>query len=234
MSSRREVPVEVEGKRIALANLDKVLYPATGFTNGDVIDYYRRVAPALLPHLRDRPLTLKRYPEGVRGPYFYEKRCPSHRPSWVRTAAVETTTRGTIQFCVVDDLATLVWAANLADLELHCSLHRASRPKRPTALVFDLGSGAPADVVECCEVALLLRRAPRPLGPPLLGQDLGIEGAAGVRATRWPGELPRGEGLCAGLGRDLGPRAAGARRGLDAQGFAGRQGARRLEPKRCP
>jgi bifunctional non-homologous end joining protein LigD len=141
-----------------LSNLDKVFYPATGFTKGEVIDYYIRVAPALLPHLRDRPLTLKRYPNGVDGPFFYEKRCPAHRPPWVRTEAIwSEQNQDVIHFCVVDDLATLVWAANLADLELHTYLHRATKVDEPTMLVFDLDPGPPADAVQCCEVALLLR-----------------------------------------------------------------------------
>jgi bifunctional non-homologous end joining protein LigD len=156
MAARRDVDVEVEGRRLSLSNLDKVFYPRAGFTKGDVIDYYVRVAPVLLPHLRDRPLTLKRYPNGVEGPFFYEKRCPAHRPSWVRTEAVQASD-GVIDFCVVNDLATLVWAANLADLELHTYLHLAREVERPTMLVFDLDPGAPADVLHCCEVALLLR-----------------------------------------------------------------------------
>jgi bifunctional non-homologous end joining protein LigD len=158
VSARREVDVELEGRRLRLSNLDKVFYPATGFTKGQVVDYYIRVAPALLPHLRDRPLTLKRYPDGAQAPFFYEKRCPSHRPPWVRTEAVRSESKdGVIHFCVVDDLATLVWLANLADLELHTYLHRAPALDRPTMLVFDLDPGPPADAVTCCEVALLLR-----------------------------------------------------------------------------
>lgn len=158
-SARGSVAVDVEGRHLVLSNLAKVFYPATGFTKRDVIDYYTRVAPALLPHLRDRPLTLKRYPDGAAGPFFYEKRCPSHRPSWVRTTEVWSEhNEDVIRFCVVNDLATLVWAANLADLEMHTYLHRAPDVDTPTAAVFDLDPGAPADVVQCCEVALLLRR----------------------------------------------------------------------------
>jgi bifunctional non-homologous end joining protein LigD len=158
MAARREVEVEIEGRRLRLSNLEKVFYPRTGFTKGDVIDYYIRVAPALLPHLRDRPLTLKRYPNGVDAPYFYEKRCPAHRPAWVRTEPVwSRANEDVIDFCVCDDLATLVWAANLADLELHTYLHLAREVARPTMVVFDLDPGAPADVLQCCEVALVLR-----------------------------------------------------------------------------
>ena len=148
-----------------LTNLDKVLYPVPGFTKGQVIDYYTRVAPYVLPHLLGRPLTLKRYPNGVDGGHFYEKQCPSHRPDWVRTAAIPVS-RKTIDFCLCDDLPTLVWAANLADLELHPSLSRAEAIEHPTTLAFDLDPGEPAGILECCEVACLLRG--------LLGQ-LGLE-----------------------------------------------------------
>ncbi len=148
--------VEVEGRALKLSNRDKVLYPKTGFTKGDVIDYYVAVAPVLLPHLRGRPLTLKRYPDGVEGEYFYEKQCPSHRPEWVRTAPVETG-RKTIDFCVADDLPTLVWLANLADLELHTSLATAEDVTRPTMLMLDLDPGPGMGILDCAEVALWLR-----------------------------------------------------------------------------
>jgi bifunctional non-homologous end joining protein LigD len=150
--------VEIDGRRLSLSNLDKILYPEAQFTKGHVIDYYTRVAPALLGHLRGRPLTLKRYPNGVDGAYFYEKQCPSHRPEWVRTAAVYSRSNArTIDFCLADDLPTLVWLANLADLELHTSLALAEDVERPTVLAFDLDPGEPATVVECAEVALELR-----------------------------------------------------------------------------
>src|ERR1700752_2264499 len=114
----------VKGKKLAVSNLDKVLYPKVGFTKGQVIDYYIRIAPVLLPHLKGRPLTLKRYPDGVEGQYFYEKQCPSHRPEWVSTAPVKANGK-TIDFCLANDLPTLVWTSNLADLELHTSLSLA-------------------------------------------------------------------------------------------------------------
>ncbi len=133
-----------------------MLYPATGFTKGQVIDYYTRVAPALLPHLRGRALTLKRYPNGVEESYFYEKQKPSHAPEWVRSEPISAGDR-TIEFVLCDDLPTLVWLANLADLELHPSLALAEDPDTPTVLAFDLDPGPPAGLAECCEVALLLR-----------------------------------------------------------------------------
>src|SRR6266700_3444321 len=148
----------VEGKKLSVSNLDKVLYPKVGFTKGKVIDYYIRVAPVLLPHLKDRPLTMKRYPNGVEGEFFYEKNCPSHRPKWVKTAKVwsEGNNR-TMDYCLAQDLPTLVWAANLADLELHTSLAKKKDVARPTMMVFDLDPGAPADIVQCCQVGLWLR-----------------------------------------------------------------------------
>ncbi len=154
----KSVQVEVEGRRLSLSNLDKLFYPATGFTKGQVIDYYTRVAPVLLPHLRGRALTLKRYPDGVEGPHFYEKECPRHRPQWVRTEAIALRSDDRkVNFCVVDELATLVWAANLADLELHTSLSLATDPGRPTMLAFDLDPGPPAAILDCARVAVELR-----------------------------------------------------------------------------
>ena len=165
------VEVEVEGRRLSLSNLDKVMYPAVGFTKGQVIDYYTRVAPALLPHLRVRPLTLKRYPNGVDGQYFYEKRCPSHAPEWVRTAEAFG-----IEFVVCDDLPTLVWLANLADLELHPSLSRADDVMRPAVMAFDLDPGPPAGLAECCEVALILREALNRVGLECFAKTSGSKG----------------------------------------------------------
>ncbi|MDP9227607.1 MAG: non-homologous end-joining DNA ligase [Actinomycetota bacterium] len=153
-------------RKLKLTNLDKVLYPKAGFTKAEVIDYYARVGDAILPHLKGRPLTLKRYPDGVDGFNFYEKRCPEHRPDWVRTATVLSDEVGEIGFCLCGNLATLTWLAQLAALELHPSLARASNIQRPTVVAFDLDPGPPADVIDCCRVALRLRE---------LFSDLGLE-----------------------------------------------------------
>jgi bifunctional non-homologous end joining protein LigD len=159
------VEVEVEGRPLRLSNLDKVLYPEVGFTKAQVIDYYTRAAPAVLPHLRGRPLTLKRYPNGVEAGHFYEKECPSHRPDWVRTAAIAIRSEDRIvNFCLAEDLPTLVWLANLADLELHTSLSLAEPIERPTVLAFDLDPGPPAAILECARVAFALRELLEPLG----------------------------------------------------------------------
>ena len=144
--------VRVDGRSLKLSNWDKVLFPQTGFTKGDLIGYYAQIAGVVVPHLRGRPLTLKRYPGGVDSPYFYEKQSPAHRPAWVATARVAG-----VDYTLCEDRATLVWLANLADIELHTSLALADAPQRPTMLVFDLDPGPPASVVECCEVALVLR-----------------------------------------------------------------------------
>jgi bifunctional non-homologous end joining protein LigD len=171
----RRVSVEVEGRELSLSNLDKVMFPSVGFTKGQVIDYYTRIAPALLPHLRDRPLTLKRYPNGVEGGHFYEKQCPSHRPDWVRSEPVVLSSK-TIDFCICDDLQTLVWLANLADLELHPSLSKAPDAERPTLMAFDLDPGPGSGLAECCEVALILRQALGHLGLECFAKTSGSKG----------------------------------------------------------
>jgi bifunctional non-homologous end joining protein LigD len=150
--------VDVEGKRLSLSNLDKVLYPATGFTKGQVIDYYARIAPALLPHLKGRPVTMKRYPNGVDAEFFYEKNAPKHRPDWVQTSPIWSRhNRRHINYLLVDDLPTLIWLANLASLEIHPSLALGKDYDCPTMMVFDLDPGAPANIVQCCQVGLWLR-----------------------------------------------------------------------------
>jgi bifunctional non-homologous end joining protein LigD len=152
--------VEVDGRELKLTNLDKVLYPKAGFTKGEVVDYYAKIAPAIVPHLAGRALTLRRFPEGVddTDAAFFEKRCPKHRPDWVKTAAVEAGPHaGVIDFCVCEDTPTLVWMAQLAAIELHPSLSLAKAPDRPTVLAFDLDPGPPADVLDCCRVGLRLR-----------------------------------------------------------------------------
>jgi bifunctional non-homologous end joining protein LigD len=158
MATSKRVTVEVEGRELALSNLEKVLYPEAGFTKAQVIDYCSRIAPVLVPHLQDRPLTLKRYPNGVDGEMFYEKNCPAHRPEWMQTAKVWSGQNQRYQYyCMAQDLPSLVWVANLASLELHTSLSHAEALGTPTSLVFDLDPGPPADIVQCCQVALWLR-----------------------------------------------------------------------------
>jgi bifunctional non-homologous end joining protein LigD len=176
MAAATKVEVAVDGRTLVLSNLDKVLYPEAHFTKAEVIDYYTRMAPVLLPHLKGRPLTLKRYPNGVDAPFFFEKQAPSHRPPWVKTQAIysESNSRD-IDYVVVDGLATLVWVANLADLELHTTMALAKTPQRPTMVVFDLDPGAPAALRECCQVAGLVRE--------VLAED-GLESYAKVSGSK--------------------------------------------------
>jgi len=155
--SKPEV-VEIEGKHLSLTNLDKVLYPTTGFTKGQVIDYYARIAPVLLPQLKDHPLTLKRYPEGVDKEYFFEKNATKHRPDWVKTAPIWSEgNQRNVNYILANDLPTLVWIANLASIELHPSLSLAKDILCPRSMVFDLDPGAPANIVQCCQVGIWLR-----------------------------------------------------------------------------
>ena len=150
--------IEVQGKQLKLTNLEKVLYPATGFTKQQVIDYYARIAPAILPHLEGRALTRKRYPNGVDGEFFYEKNAPQHRPDWVKTAPIWSEgNHRTVHYILANDLPTLIWLANLAAIELHPSLALAKDITCPTMMVFDLDPGPPATIVQCCQVGLWLR-----------------------------------------------------------------------------
>jgi bifunctional non-homologous end joining protein LigD len=150
--------IEIEGKQLSLTNLDKVLYPATGFTKGQVVDYYARIAPVLIPHLTGRPLTLKRYPNGVDSEYFFEKNATAHRPDWVKTAPVWSEgNHRNVNYILANDLPTVVWMANLAAIELHPSLSLAKEINRPTMMVFDLDPGPPADIVQCAQVGMWLR-----------------------------------------------------------------------------
>ncbi|MEA2492350.1 MAG: bifunctional non-ous end joining protein LigD, partial [Thermoleophilaceae bacterium] len=174
-SREKAVEVEIDGRTVRVSNPDKVLYPKTGFTKADLVDYFTSIAPTLLPHVEGRMLTLKRYPNGVEGDYFYEKNCPKHRPDWVTTEKVRLESK-TIDFCTVGDTATLVWLANLADIELHTSLALARTPDRPTAMVFDLDPGEPATIVECCEVGLWLNGMFEGLGVQAFAKTSGSKG----------------------------------------------------------
>jgi bifunctional non-homologous end joining protein LigD len=175
--SSTSVEVEVGGRQLKLSNFDKVLYPEAGFTKGQVIDYYTRIAPVLLPHLHQRALTLKRYPNGVDGQFFYEKNCPKHRPPWVETLSVwSARNKADVNYCLIDELAGLVWVANLASLELHTSLSHARDVQRPSMVVFDLDPGPPATVVECGQVALWLREVLDDLGLQSFPKTSGSKG----------------------------------------------------------
>ena len=176
MPNRNEL-VEIQGRQLSLSNLDKVMYPATGFTKAQIIDYYVRIAPVLLPHLKGRPLTMKRYANGVTGAFFYEKNCPTHRPDWVHTTPVWSHGNDRwMHYCTIDDLPTLVWTANLASIELHTSLSLGKKIEQPTYIVFDLDPGPPATIVKCCQVSLWVRQIFERLGLQSFAKTSGSKG----------------------------------------------------------
>ncbi len=156
MAAPRQV-VTVGGRELSLSNLDKVLYPETGTTKGEVIEYYARIASTMLPHLAGRALTFHRFPNGVEQKGFFEKRCAKHRPEWVATAPGPGDHNGTIEYCVIDEAASLVWAANMAALELHAPMALAEDLETPRMVVFDLDPGPPAAIRECARTALAIR-----------------------------------------------------------------------------
>jgi bifunctional non-homologous end joining protein LigD len=171
VATARRTLVEVDGHELSVSNLDKVMYPEVGFTKAEVIDYYRRIAPVMVPHLAGRPITLVRYPDGVDGQHFFEKNCPSHRPPWFRTVEILSSGRRSgrdreelIHYCLVESGAHLVWTANMAALELHPGLQTEGDLGRPTWVVFDLDPGAPADEVTCATVAVMIRSTLEDLG----------------------------------------------------------------------
>jgi bifunctional non-homologous end joining protein LigD len=169
--------LNIGGRLVPVSNLGKVFYPQTGFTKAQVIDYYIRISPVLLPHLKNRPLTLKRYPDGVAGGFFYEKRCPPHRPVWIETAPVWSDRHeAKIHYCLANDLPSIVWAANLGDLELHTFLARANDVQCPTMLVFDLDPGAPATILQCAQVSFWLKEKLDGLGLESFPKTSGSKG----------------------------------------------------------
>jgi bifunctional non-homologous end joining protein LigD len=175
MAAKEEL--RVGNRKLQVSNLDKVFYPETGFSKGDLIAYYKEIAPVVLPYLKRRPVTLKRYPDGVTGGFFYEKRCPPHRPEWVGTIKMRRQKDNKdVEYCAVDSAAALVWAANLGNLELHATLAREPELNRPTSVVFDLDPGPPADVLTCAEVAIRLRGFFEDLGLQSLCKTSGSKG----------------------------------------------------------
>jgi bifunctional non-homologous end joining protein LigD len=168
--------VEIDGRQLKLSNLDKVLYPAVGFTKGEVIDYYARVAPTMVRHIGDRGVTLRRYPNGVDDKSFFEKRCPSHRPEWIPVALGPGDRNGGIGYCKLDSVPAIVWAANMAALEIHAPMARCDDIETPTMVVFDLDPGAPAAMTECAEVGLSIRDALGGIGLQCFAKTSGSKG----------------------------------------------------------
>jgi bifunctional non-homologous end joining protein LigD len=198
--------VDVGGRELSLSNLEKVLYPAAGFTKGQVVDYYARIAPALLPHLQSRPVTMVRLPDGVEGERFFEKRCPGHRPRWMRTVPLDA--ESATPACAIDDLASLVWVANLAALELHTPQATADDPLRPTAMVFDLDPGAPADIRDCARVARDLLDLLTQLGLGAVVKTSGSKGLHVAVGLRRLVDAEATKGFALALGRVLAQRDA--------------------------
>ncbi|HSI87075.1 MAG: non-homologous end-joining DNA ligase [Candidatus Methylacidiphilales bacterium] len=177
MPTKKQQTLKVDGTEVPVSNLDKVYYPEAGFTKGEMLAYYIGIAPVLLPHLEGRPLTMKRYPNGVAAPFFYEKQCPKPKPPFVETCTVERHHKpGEIQFCMVNNLATLVWAANLGDLELHTFLSRSPDIDQPTQIVFDLDPGPPANAVQCAQVAIWIKEMFDNLGLQVFAKSSGSKG----------------------------------------------------------
>ena len=175
-SASTRTTVDIDGRQLSVSNLDKVLYPETGFTKGEVIDYYRSVAPTMLTHLAGRCVTFRRFPNGVDGTSFFEKRCPKHRPDWVEVALGPGDSGGAIDYCVLDDTPALVWAANLAALELHTPMARSVDIESPAMVVFDLDPGAGAGMTECAEVAMGIHGALAGLDLELVAKTSGSKG----------------------------------------------------------
>ena len=168
--------MEVDGRRLTVSNLEKLMYPLVGFSKAHVIDYYVRVAPVMLAHIADRGVTLRRWPDGVNGQSFFEKRCPKHRPGWVGTCEGPGDRGGSIDYCRLDSVAALAWTANLAALEIHAPMARCGDVDSPAMLVFDLDPGSPATIVECCRVALEIREILESVGLASWAKTSGSKG----------------------------------------------------------
>ena len=233
-AKKRDQEVTVGNRRLKLTNLDKVLYPKTKTTKAQVIDYYARVADVMLPHLKGRPLTLRRFPEGVGKPQtsFFEKNCPKHRPEWVKTTPIYVDRRaGEIDFCLCENRATLAWMAQLAALELHPSLSKATRMEQPTVLVFDLDPGAPAGLVECCQVALRIRKLFGAFGLEGFPKVSGGKGMQVYFPLNTKVTYEQTGPFAKAVAQLLEKQTPEGRRLEDGQGGPPRQGLRRLEPE---
>jgi bifunctional non-homologous end joining protein LigD len=176
MPEAKATHVDIDGHRLKVTNLDKVLYPETGFTKGEVIDYYVRVAPTMLTHVAGRGVTFRRFPNGVDGKSFFEKRCPEHRPDWVHVALGPGDRKGGIYYCSLEDVASLAWSANLAALEIHAPMARSDDIESPTMAVFDLDPGAPAAMPECAQVGLAIQEVLGSLDLEVFAKTSGSKG----------------------------------------------------------
>jgi bifunctional non-homologous end joining protein LigD len=200
---RTTARVKVGARTLALSNLDKVLYPEAGFTKAQVMEYYHRVGPHILPHLRGRPLTMRRFPDGVAGESFYEKRCPDFRPDWVAVSPIQGEDEEPVEYCLVNSIAALLWVANLASLELHTLLSRHPRPDRPTMIAFDLDPGEPATLLDSARAALLLREALDHLGLQSYVKTSGGKGLHAYLPLNTPATFDQTKHFARGLAQTL-------------------------------
>ena len=243
--SPERIVADVDGRHLSLSNLGKVLYPASGFTKGAVLDYYSRVAAMMLPHVQDRPVTFRRFPDGVSGKSFVEKHVPSHAPDWIRTVKVpssggggwgrEASAAGDVEYAIIDDRASLIWAANLAAIEFHVPLWHAGRrrllPGRPDHLVFDLDPGPGTSIVECCRIALWISERLAGRGREPGREDERVERSPGLRQASRADRMGHRQGTRFAdrpVGRERSSRAG---RDEYEEGAAQAPGADRLEPE---
>ena len=223
--------VEIGERRLSITNLDKVLYPLVGFTKAQVIDYYVRIAPTMLQHIGDRGVTLRRWPNGVNEQSFFEKRCPSHRPDWMRTCGGPGDRGGSIDYCCVSEVAALAWTANLAALEIHAPMARCGDIETPTMVVFDLDPGAPATIVECCQVALDVRDVLDHLGLHVFAKTSGSKGLQLYVPLNTAHTHEQASSFALAVGQLLEKQFPQARARHHGQGGPAEQGVHRLEPE---
>ena len=228
----KKTAFKVGGKNVPVSNLEKIYYPKPGFTKGEMIAYYIKIAPLLLPHLKGRPLTFKRYPNGVDAPFFYEKECPKPTPTFVKTCQVARHHEsGSIQYCLVNNLPTLVWAANLGDLEMHTFLSRAPNVHQPTSIVFDLDPGPPATAAECAQVALWLKEMSDNLGLKAFIKSSGSKGLQVYIPLNTPVTYAETSPFAKAVAQTLEHAHPRVGRVRHEEEIAARQSTRRLEPK---
>ena len=224
--------VRVDQRDLELSNLDKILYPAADFTKAQVLNYYRAIAPAMLPHLAGRPLTLRRFPNGVDGESFYEKECPPHRPDWLPTVPIDSQhAQRRVNFCVVNDLPALLWVANLASLEFHTLLARTDDLTRPTLVAFDLDPGPGTTILDCVRLAMELRKSLSDLRLVSLAKTSGGKGLHVFVPLNTPVTYDETKTFAHTLANELQRRHPDRGHDEHAQGDARRQGVHRLEPE---
>ena len=195
--------VTIGSHTVQLSNLEKMFYPDAEFSKGDIIEYYRRIAPAILPHVKGFPVVMKRYPSGVEGEAFYERRCPPGRPEWIPTREIPAQTEKPVYSCIINDEASIIWLANLANIEIHTLLYRSERIGIPTSVVFDLDPGAPADILDCTWVALRLRETLNHIGLDSRVKTSGGKGLHLVIPLNGPADFEKSNAFAKKIARDF-------------------------------